>query len=352
MASWYWLWLAGTGVFGACVGGCELIGRYRDSPFEALLSTASLFYVVINAIAALSAYALIVRLGWDFGVAAPEIPLVQAGVASFGAMAFFRSSLFNVKVGETEIAVGPAILFQILTFATDRAVDRTRGEARSELIVGIMSGVSFDLAKEVLPNFCFELMQNVPLDERQDFFQAVGTLAAKPTSEANDSVKALILGLMLMNVVGKEVLDTAVRALGERIQGPSKFEMSVLVALQGVSFKKAFPVLVECCFVMSRYGTPAEQKSRKDAVMIEAKAFSDDQTLDNSTKVTMLALALQRRVGDAVLLAALAQLKPAINETAAPSGQHLQRMSDDSAAPFGALATAIDNTGQQRASND
>ena len=168
-----------TGAFGGIVGLCELIARYRDAPFDAIRCPAAVAYLFVNAVAAASAYAMIVAMDWGFGVGPEAKPLVQAGVASFGAMAFFRSSLFNVKVGETDVAVGPAILFQILMFATDRAVDRTRGETRSNLAAEIMTGVSFGLAKEALPNFCFELMQNVPLAEQQNFRQVVGALALR-----------------------------------------------------------------------------------------------------------------------------------------------------------------------------
>ena len=308
----YWGVLFATGLFGAMVGACELIGRYRDAPFDAIQNPAALAYVTVNAVAAAVAYAIIVRLDWSFGAAAASKPLVQAAVAGFGAMAFFRSSLFNVMVGDTDVAVGPAILFQILMFATDRAVDRARGQARSDLAADIMRGVSFALAKEALPNYCFELMQNVPLSEQQNFRQAVDAMAAKPASDMRDSVKALNLGLMLMNVVGKSVLATAVRALGERIQGPSALELPVLGALRGVLFERAFPTLVTVCFVMSKYGSADEQDARHTAVTKAGDALRNDPLMDDTTKVTMLALALQQQVDDSVLMSALAQLDSAL----------------------------------------
>jgi hypothetical protein len=310
-------WLVATALFGAIVGGCELIGRYRDAPFDALCNLAAFAYVAVNAAASASAYLIIVRMGWGFDASDAAKPMVQAAVASFGAMAFFRSALFNVKVGETDVAVGPAILFQILLFATDRAVDRDRGQARSDLAADIMRGVSFALAKEALPNFCFQLMQNVPLDEKEKFRQAVTALGAVPQSDMRDSVKALSLGLMLMNMVGKQVLKTAVQSLGERIQGPSALELPVLGLLRGVAFAKAFPTLVDVCFVMSKFGSDEDQAKRKAAVMVDGKRLAEDTTLDNATRVTMLALSLQQRVGDAVLVSALAQLDPALYDRAA-----------------------------------
>jgi hypothetical protein len=241
--------LLATGFFGAMVGGCELIGRYRDDPFDAVRCPGAILYICVNAVAAACAYAIITTMDWGFGAGESAKPLVQAAVAGFGAMTFFRSSLFNVKMGDgTDIAVGPAILFQILLFATDRAVDRTRGEKRSPAAAEIMRGVSFQLARVALPNFCFELMQNVPLAQQQNFRNVVGALGSQ---DMRDSAKALNLGLMLMNVVGHVVLRTAVQALGERIQGPSALELPVIGLLRGVVFEKAFPVLVGVCFMMS-----------------------------------------------------------------------------------------------------
>ncbi len=307
-----------TALIGGFVGICELIGRYRDDPFAAIRCPYAIAYLVVNAAAAAAAYTIIVTMDWGFDAGQAAKPLVQAAVASFGAMAFFRSSLFNVKVGDTEVAVGPAILFQVLMFATDRGVDRSRGENRSILVAEIMKGVSFQLAKEALPNYCFELMQNVPLGEQQNFRQVVDALASKPPSAMRDSVKALNLGLMLMNVVGRQVLSTAVSALGERIQGPSSLEPPVIGLLRGVKFNDAYPALANLCFAMSNYGSAADQKARQEFVWGTGGWLNGaDTKLDDATKVTMLALALQQAVGDSVLVAALVQLSPSPTEESA-----------------------------------
>jgi hypothetical protein len=152
--------------------------------------------------------------------------------AVFGSMAFFRSSLFTMKVGEADVAVGPGIFFQVLLHATDRACDRGRAEPRSVLAKSIMSGVLFKQARDALPSFCFELMQNVPADEQQQFRQAVDALSSA------------------------DMLDS---------------------------------------------------------VIAEAEPLKSNSTMDNSTKMTLLGLSLQRQVGDAVLLAALVQFADGIH---------------------------------------
>jgi hypothetical protein len=298
-------WLAWPSVllFGAGVGASELIARYRDAPFVALRTGSALWYIFVNAVAALIAYALILLFDQKFGFDGTKATVVQAMVAGFGAMVFFRSSLFTMKVGDNDVAVGPAIFFQVLLFATDRDCDRQRAKPRSEKVADIMQGVSFEQASDALPNFCFELMQNVPASEVQQFRQVVDALAS--SSKMGDSVKALNLGLMLINVVGSQVLRAAVKALGEQIQGPAKLEIDVLTRLQGSDFSKAYPLLVDVCFIMSGAGTLDSKKKAKESLLNEMAPLAQQAGLDNGNKMTILGLALQRAVGDAVLLTAL-----------------------------------------------
>jgi hypothetical protein len=50
-----------------------------------------------------------------------------------------------------------------------------------------------------------------------------------------------------------------------------------------------------------------------DSVIAEAEPLKSNSTMDNSTKMTLLGLSLQRQVGDAVLLAALVQFADGIH---------------------------------------
>jgi hypothetical protein len=312
-------WSVAVWLFGAAVGASELIARYKDAPFRALLTQAALWYVIVNGVAAVVAFVLIVNFDPTLGNSwishdstdpsdAQKFG-VQALIAGFSSMVFFRSSLFTMRVGDTDVAVGPGIFFQVLLFATDRACDRERAEPRSALVNTIMQGVSFEQARDALPSFCFELMQNVPASEQQQFRQVVDALAS---SKMRDAIKVLNLGLMLMNVVGSQVLRAAVNTLGEKIQGPAKLELEVLTRLQTADFEKAYPLLVNVCFIMSRLGTEVEQDKAKKAVTAEVQALKQDRGSDNSTKMTILGLSLQQRVGDAVLLAALAHVADGI----------------------------------------
>ena len=126
----------------------------------------------------------------------------------------FRSSLFTVRVGNSDVGVGPSSFLTIILNAVDRNVDRRRAEARALSIKQAMKGVSFELAKVALPLACFALMQNVPTDEQQGVMEEINRLVS---ADVSDHVKAIALGLMLMNVVGEDSLRSAIDTLGTEI---------------------------------------------------------------------------------------------------------------------------------------
>jgi hypothetical protein len=79
----------------------------------------------------------------------------------------------------------------------------------------VMKGVDFKKAIEVLPPFCLALMQNVSPEDQQVLKRVVEDLA---TRNQDSNVNSLLLGLELINVVGVDVLATAVKSLGDQIR--------------------------------------------------------------------------------------------------------------------------------------
>ena len=77
-----------------------------------------------------------------------------------------------------------------------------------------MGPVSFEKAQDALTPHCLALMQNLSKEEVDQIEEAVAGIADSPTI---DQVKALNLGLLLMNYVGPDVLRKAVRTLGDQI---------------------------------------------------------------------------------------------------------------------------------------
>jgi len=119
-----------------------------------------------------------------------------------GSLAFFRSSLFTVRVGMTDIGVEPSAVLDSILAATDRATDRDLGVKRSATLSRILTaGPAIDPQKAFvrLPPYCLALMQNLsPADQ-----EALGTAIAKLATQAIPPDEKLdILILALINAVG------------------------------------------------------------------------------------------------------------------------------------------------------
>jgi hypothetical protein len=125
-------------------------------------------------------------------------------------MALFRTSLFAVRAGEKDIGIGPATFLQIFLDAADREVDRLRAQDRSKSVAKLMEGIEYQKAGAILAPYCLALMQNVPKGEQQKLEEAAKLLSAQTL---DSSIKARILALQLIDVVGPEVLAAAVDAL-------------------------------------------------------------------------------------------------------------------------------------------
>jgi hypothetical protein len=210
---WYeWLTVIGIGVL---IGITDIISRYRDEPDDALGTTPSFFYLFVNVVASSLTLICIRAFEWTFGLQGQQAAWAQVLVAGFGAMAILRTSLWTVQVGEQSIPIGLNSFLDAILGTVDRAVDRKRAQQRAQAVSTIMKDVDFDKAAQALPAYCFGLLQNLPVDEQDKFGRKVALLASAPM---NKRVKALLLGLTLMNLVGEKVLETAVANLGTDIQ--------------------------------------------------------------------------------------------------------------------------------------
>jgi hypothetical protein len=214
---------------GVLVGVGELVSRYRDAPEQAVRTKPAVIYVLLNAVAAVVAFVLV--LAFDVVKGTGDGPAItRVLLAGFGAMAFFRTSIFTIRVGDQDVSIGPVAFLQIVLHAADRAVDRVRADARAKAVAACMAGVSFDKAQAALPAFCMALMQNVPAEEQNDVGDAVKILQV---SNMDDQTKAKNLGLVLMKVVGQQVLLTAVENLAAQI----KTTTSVSIEPAGLTMK-------------------------------------------------------------------------------------------------------------------
>jgi hypothetical protein len=144
-------------------------------------------------------------------------------VAGVGAMSFLRSSFYSVRLGETDVQIGPGNLLKTILDAADREVDRKRARERATLVTTVMGPsqdgklgpVSFAKAQLALPALCFALVQNLSEADQE---AAAAEIAALANAPMPDEVRARLLGLSLINVVGDGVLVEAVATLGAEIR--------------------------------------------------------------------------------------------------------------------------------------
>ncbi len=211
-----WLnWAVAAGL-GALIGAAEIISLHRDEPDDALLTIPSFLYLFINALASAIALGLIQIFKWEFGITEPNlVGIGQAVIAGLGAMAILRASIFNVKVGDEVVPVGPSRLLDTVLNTVKQAVDRKRGEARSATVSKIMQNVDFKKAHMALPAYCFALLQGVPEEEQKKFALKMNALDG---TDIRPKIKTLLMGLSLLNLVGEKVLAIAVRDLSEEMQ--------------------------------------------------------------------------------------------------------------------------------------
>lgn len=204
-------------LIGLAVGVGELIHRYRDEPVKVLGAPAAVIYVLVNVGAALLALYFARMFGWTNvdGASADQTAITRVIVAGFGAMALFRSAVFNARIGDKDVGIGPAALLQIFLDASDRGVDRARAAPRAAVAARIMGSIDFMKAQAALPVFCFEIMQNVSAEDQKSFGHKIASLSA---SSIPPVVKSMILGLSLLNLVGETVLQHAVEKLHDQIK--------------------------------------------------------------------------------------------------------------------------------------
>jgi hypothetical protein len=301
-----------VGLIGLCVGAVELVARYRDDPQRAIRTIPAIIYMLINVVACLTIlYILnVIRPSWLFGEDATPDDIIKHNLyvvltAGFGAVALFRSSIFKIKTNDGELSIGPAVVLDTVLRASDRAVDRIVAQPRGISVADIMKDVSFERAKVALPLYCFGLMQNVSQEEQKGIGDQVNALATKPME---DKVRALSLGLALINVVGVKVLRAAVSNLGELVKGDPPIEQrevaQVASLVKNINYNKAVSALPPYCFSL----IPTVVSSELRASFMSQMETLSASPLPNRVKTLILGLSISNLVGYAVLKLAIEQL--------------------------------------------
>jgi hypothetical protein len=217
------LGLVGVILIGGGVGAVELLGRYLYAPMRAIFTTSGLVYIFVNMLAAAAAFYIIGPHGFDTfdSQAKPSDPanlaeLKTVLLAGFGALAFMRSSIFTVRVGDSAIGIGPAAILDTLLMVADRGVDRREAILRAREVTDLLAGVDPVRGATLLTSYCFALMQNVSKEEQQKIEEAVQKIASAQSYDAE--IRLDLIALALSRVVGPTVLEAAIIALGDRLK--------------------------------------------------------------------------------------------------------------------------------------
>lgn len=303
-----WDWLVVSSLGGA-VGFSELVARYRDSPERAVSTYPAVLYIGINAGASAAAFGIIRTFDLSFGIdsdpSGDKLRWARIITAGTTGMAVLRSSLFTIRAGDRDVAVGPGGFLQIVLDATDAAIDRNRARHRAREARGIMRDVTFARAAPILPRVCLALMQNLP--DRDQKRLADEVLRLKAASDLGESARAMNLGVAIIDAVGADVLAEAVAQLRPHLMDRSA---DVAAAMQGLALDKAAAALPLVCFALS----PSISDEEQEILVNEAQALRATTGVDERARLLSLGLGLADMFGPEVVIAAVAQLGDAIRE--------------------------------------
>lgn len=200
-------------IIGVLFSAIELGSRYKDDPWFVVSSAPGMLYLFANGL--VCCIGLFVIYTFDLLKADPTLKdLAQRTTnvlyASLGSFLVMRSSFLKLGSDNSQLDIGLNLLLKKLLEMIDRQVDRVRAERRSEDITRILKNVSYEDVSKKLKVYCVQIMQNVAIDERDKLFTE---LVAIEASDEDEGIKKLSAGLHIYNIVGKNVLEAAVKDL-------------------------------------------------------------------------------------------------------------------------------------------
>ncbi len=197
-----------AGSIGLSIGFAELVTRYRDKPFVLIKRPPALAYILINGLASAGGLWMVDIFEWTgpFDTTASRAKAIL--LAGFGAMAFFRTSLFTTRVGDSDVDLGPSQFLKSILGAVDREVNRIQAIERATLVRDIEDSLVYSDVQTSLVAFCFGLIQTAdPLDQ-SSLAQEVDRITKENIA---DTDKRRLLLVQLINYFGPDVVKSAVK---------------------------------------------------------------------------------------------------------------------------------------------
>lgn len=202
----------------------ELLSRY-DKPKLIFTKFPSLFYIGLNAAAAIIAYKYIDSLGIKFKINDSDnseiSKIILAGTSS---LLILRSSFGIYKKGDQTLEIGVSGIVKIILNFCDRKFDQIFSEKKLKDIEGIMENgtykVDYEKAKKDLPILCMKMMTNLSLEESVSLGSDVANLD-QPDQNNNkllfNKSKVISLGFIISKYTGTVLLKKAVESLKDDI---------------------------------------------------------------------------------------------------------------------------------------
>ncbi len=294
-----------AGLIGLGTGATELMSRYRDRPFDAVISAPGLGYMMVNAAAAVLAFYFLTL--WQKPEGDSAMRVLTAGI---GAMAVFRSGLFTTRVAGQDIPIGPNFILKTILDVLDRAYDRQRANRRAELIGTIMGGVDFAQAKASLTELSLNLMQNVAGEEREKIareIERVGGLGG-----LGGEAQAMVLGLKLIDIVGENTLRAAATNLGSSISSFVPLSVEIVNAMAKPKKDDILSSLLSLCNGLSH----ARARLTESDLRKLQESIASTASLNASAKATLIVYSARQQFGEKALIAGLALLP--VDDTSPP----------------------------------
>jgi len=128
-------------LLGLATAFAEIIGKFGDEPTKALLTPHALLYHLANGLIAAVTLQLLKIFGVPMTSAVEQVKAVA--IAGFGSMLVMRSKLFDVKVGDQDLAVGPEEIIRVFFRFMEDAIDRGRRVSRIDFVTATMDAIDF-----------------------------------------------------------------------------------------------------------------------------------------------------------------------------------------------------------------
>jgi hypothetical protein len=221
---------------GFVAGAIEAFTRYPDAPFKAVLkSMYGWFYLLLNAGFSVAAYAA--ALSWDkIEAPTPGARLQLAVIAGLGGAALVRARIFSVKVGDNDVAIGPAFLVDQLLSLLDREIDRARARERTRLVLGATQGIDFAPTARYARTLILGSRQSLAAEQRTALSEKIRELES---SADDDEQKLLALGFEILNVMGEAYFLELVAEVRTRATTTAPVDATAAVSEEKVSASRA-----------------------------------------------------------------------------------------------------------------